>query len=141
MALVQLIYSSKLYGKDESILEQIHASALRHNKRSSITGMLLYHKGFFLQVLEGAPEDVSTTYHRICHDTRHQAVRLLVEQVTKDRHFPNWLMGFCHLQEADAIAFPEYVPYFKEGFGGTKIYAKPGIALSMLQSFSRNVVS
>ena len=141
MALVQLIYTSRLNSKDESVLEPIHASAMRHNKSNSITGMLLYNKGYFLQVLEGAPEDVLTTYHRICHDTRHQEIRLLVEQITMDRHFPNWLMGFCRIQEADAITYPEYAPYFKEGFGGAEIYATPGIALRMLQAFNRNVLS
>jgi hypothetical protein len=138
MALVQLIYRSMLAGGNEAVLESIHASALRHNKGNSITGMLLFHKGAFLQVLEGDPQDVMTTYHRICHDTRHKDVRLLVEQPTKDRHFPNWLMGFRHLEDADAIEYPEYAPYFKEGFGGAEIYAKPGIALRMLQAFNRN---
>ena len=138
MALLQLIYTSILVGKDESVLEPIHASALRHNKGISVTGMLLFHKGYFLQVLEGEPSDVMTTYHRICHDTRHREVRLLVEQSTKDRHFPTWLMGFRHVQDADSIAYPEYAPYFKEGFGGAEIYAKPGIALRMLQAFNRN---
>lgn len=137
MALVQLIYKSTLVG-DESVLEAIHASALRHNKGNSITGMLLYHQRSFLQVLEGDPQDVQTTYHRICHDTRHKDVGLLAEQRTKDRHFPDWLMGFRHLQDADAIEFPEYAPYFKAGFGGTEIYAKPGIALRMLQAFNRS---
>jgi hypothetical protein len=138
MALLQLIYTSMLVGKDESVLEPIHASALRHNKGNSITGMLLFHRGHFLQVLEGEPSDVITTYQRICHDTRHREVRLLVEQSTEDRHFPNWLMGFRHLHDADAIEYPEYAPYFKEGFGGAAIYAKPGIALSLLQAFNRN---
>lgn len=140
MALVQLIYTSMLVGKDESVLEAIHASALRHNKANSITGMLLFHRGYFLQVLEGEPGDVMTTYQRICHDTRHRELRLLVEQPTKDRHFPTWLMGFRHLKDADSIEFPEYAPYFKEGFGGVEIYAKPGIALRMLQAFNRNAV-
>ena len=138
MALTQLIYTSKLVGNDESVLEPIHASALRHNKGNSITGMLLFHKGYFLQVLEGEPGDVMTTYQRICHDRRHCEVRLLVEQSTKDRHFPTWLMGFRHLNDADSIEYPEYAPYFKEGFGGVEIYAKTGIALRMLQAFNRN---
>ncbi len=140
MALVQLIYRSVLAGNDESLLKAIHDSALRHNKGNSITGMLLYHKGSFLQVLEGDPQDVLTTYHRICHDVRHKDVRLLTEQGTKDRHFPNWLMGFRHVQDADAIEFPEYAPYFKKGFAGEEIYAQPGIALRMLQAFNRNAV-
>lgn len=141
MALLQLIYTSRLVGNDESALESIHASALRHNKGNSVTGMLLFHKGYFLQVLEGDPNDVLVTYHRICHDTRHKEIRLLVEQSTKDRHFPNWLMGFRSLKDADAIEFPEYAPYFKEGFGGGEIYAKPGIALRMLQAFNRSDVN
>ncbi len=138
MALVQLIYTSMLAGNDESVLQSIHASALRHNKGNSITGMLLFHKGYFLQVLEGEPNDVMTTYQRICHDTRHREVRLLAEQSTKDRHFPTWLMGFRNIQNTDLIDFPEYAPYFKDGFGGAEIYAKPGIALRMLQAFNRN---
>lgn len=138
MALVQLIYTSTLTDNNEALLEPIHASALRHNKRNSITGMLLFHKGHFLQVLEGEPNDVMITYQRICNDTRHSEIRLLLEQSTKDRHFPTWLMGFRYLKDSDSIEYPEYAPYFKEGFGGVEIYAKPGIALGMLKAFNRN---
>ena len=141
MPLFQLIYKSNLTGRDETLLEPIHASALRHNQRNGITGMLLYSEGAFLQVLEGVREDVLVTYHRICNDPRHEKVQLLVEEALPERHFPNWLMGFRHLSQQDAIEFPEYAPYFRDGFGGTEIRAKPGIALRMLQAFNRSATT
>ena len=138
MALIQLIYTSMLVGDDESVLQPIHASALRHNKENNLTGMLLFYQGTFLQVLEGERTDVMSTYHRIYQDTRHNKIRTLLEQNAPDRQFPSWLMGFRNIPRSYLNEFPEYAPYCKDGFGGAELYAKPGIALRMLLAFSQN---
>jgi hypothetical protein len=137
MALIQLIYSSMLAGNDESVIQPIHASALRHNKENSITGMLLFYQGYFLQVLEGERNDVMSTYLRICQDPRHSKVRTLLEQNTKDRQFPTWLMGFRNINKTYLNEFPEYKPYCEDGFAGEELRSKPGVALRMVQAFSR----
>ena len=63
--MIQLIYLSDLAGRDESVLADILASAVRHNTASGITGMLLYAGGNFLQVIEGEEDAVHETYKRI----------------------------------------------------------------------------
>ncbi len=137
MALMQIIYVSQLVGNADTQLVPIHTSAVKHNTNNGVTGMLLYFKGSFMQVLEGERDAVMVTYHRIQVDRRHQHCKVLVEEDIAQRHFPQWSMGLCSLGQADFMKFPQFDRYFQDGFAAEKIQANPGIALSMLQSFGR----
>jgi hypothetical protein len=53
MALSELIYVSTVVGESEHELGAILESSVRHNQLNGITGMLLYYRGGFMQVLEG----------------------------------------------------------------------------------------
>lgn len=140
MALMQLIYVSQLVGQPDAQLVPIHTSAMKYNVQSGVTGMLLYFKGSFMQVLEGERDAVMVTYQRIQADRRHQNCKLLVEEDIAQRHFPQWTMGLCCLGQEDFMKFPQFGMYFQDGFAFDKIQASPGIALSMLQAFGRGAV-
>jgi hypothetical protein len=137
MALMQLIYVSQLVGQPDAALMPIHTSAVKHNTNNGVTGMLLYFKGSFMQVLEGERDAVMVTYQRVQADRRHQHCKVLVEEDIAQRHFPTWSMGLCCLGDADFRKFPQFDLYFQDGFAFEKIQANPGIALSMLQAFGR----
>ena len=62
------------------------------NEAAGVTGALMLSAGVFLQVLEGPPEAVETTFERICRDLRHRHVRLLELAVAEDRVFGDWAM-------------------------------------------------
>ena len=139
MAITQLIYASDLVNLDEAQLAPILESAVRHNREDDISGMLLYSGGNFLQVLEGAHEQVRQTYQRICRDPRHNNILFLTQEEVDERHFSGWSMGYRKLSEADVARFPEYAPYFQFGFKSTDFNAKPGAALEMLKLFSKGM--
>lgn len=75
-------------------LVELLAKARAKNEALGITGMLLYHEGSFLQVLEGPAEAVDGLYGRICLDKRHSDSILLFKREIDHRQFDNWTMGF-----------------------------------------------
>ncbi len=137
MSLVQLIYVSDLVNQNEAELGPILESAVRHNREDGITGMLLYSGGNFLQVLEGERSKVLGTYERICLDPRHRNITVLTEEEVPERQFSNWSMGYKQLGEKDIARFPKYAPYFQFGFKASSFNAKPGVALELLELFSK----
>lgn len=82
-------------------LDEILASSRRNNSASSITGMLLFLDGGFLQVLEGEESVVRQTYARISADPRHWNIKVLFDR-DAPRAFKDWSMGFKHLKNRDA---------------------------------------
>lgn len=136
MALVQLIYVSTAdHELSVQELEEVHCDSVSHNKPQGITGMLLYSRGTFIQVLEGEESVVDETYKRICRDSRHHDIYLLTKEPISKREFTSWHMGFRHMTEQDAINYPHYAPMFQYGFDAKKIGAVDGLALSMLRQF------
>lgn len=140
MSLVQLIYVSDLVGENESDIPAILKSSVRNNSKNGITGMLLYSRGNFLQVLEGEPDAVNATYDRIRLDPRHRNTIVLTREDVTERHFSNWRMGYRQLGPEHAASLPKYAPYFQFGFDTSAIQAKPGLALEMLALFSQGMI-
>ncbi|WP_268123589.1 BLUF domain-containing protein [Roseivirga pacifica] len=113
--LFQLIYRSKakpnLTDKD---LEDILETARNFNSSQNITGCLLYHKGLFLQLLEGDFNAVNELYNGIRKDTRHSEVITLHMQEAPDRIYNDWSMAFKALKENLAILEKNGAASFKE---------------------------
>lgn len=142
MSLVQLIDVSDLVNKEEAQMTPILEASGRHNQQdgiTGITGMLLYSRGNFLQVLEREKDAVDTTYTRICEDRRHHNITLITEDLVTERHFAQWSMGYRHLSPEVAGSVPRYAPFFQFGFDAKAIKPKPGVALEMLQLFSQGM--
>ena len=90
--LIQLIYSSRPFGFDESALNGILMIARRNNAHDAITGALICRHDLYLQLLEGPQEAVEARYGGIARDNRHlEVVKRMSRRVT-DRLFPNWAM-------------------------------------------------
>ena len=91
----RLIYCSR-YDIAEADLDDlvgdIIRASIRNNRASDITGMLLVHRGFFVQALEGPAEAVLTTYGRICNDPRHRDSKVLCAGPADRRAFGDWNM-------------------------------------------------
>ena len=137
MALIHLIYvSSALKEQNDTELDAILESAVRHNRLQNITGMLLYAGGNFLQVLEGEDTDVDQIFSVIEKDPRHHGIIVLEREAIPARSFEQWSMGFHRLNATDVTEKPGYAPFFAQGFDAEKIGAHPGLALEILLSFS-----
>jgi hypothetical protein len=72
----------------------------KKNSDRSITGMLLFHKGDFLQLLEGPEKAVRDCFSMVGQDHRHRAVEVLFTGTVPGRDFPDWTMGFESREEA-----------------------------------------
>lgn len=93
--LLQLIYASaaiELF--TEGNLRTLLLRARLNNERRSISGILLFEAGSFLQVLEGPASEVMPLFAKIGGDKRHNRVVKLSEKWIEKREFGDWSMGY-----------------------------------------------
>ena len=106
--LVYISSASSIYSADQ--LKDILTSSRRNNERSGITGILLYHDGSILQVLEGDDLKVTNCYHRILLDDRHSGAMTIMEGDCKERFFEEWSMGFKKVSDKQWDTLSGYFP-------------------------------
>ena len=104
----RLIYvsrSSNVLGEDaEAAIHRIIAVSMGKNRTIDVTGLLLAHQGWFLQVLEGPSAEISGLMGRISRDTRHREVRTVCSDMVEARLFSDWNMVGARLgPEADPV--------------------------------------
>ena len=93
--LVSKTYLSKaIHVFSEHDLDQLLISCQRNNAAASVTGALLYHNGYFMQLIEGPLGAINSTYNRIQADSRHEVLSILFEDQISARFFPDWTMGY-----------------------------------------------
>ena len=90
--LYKLIYSSRPFGFDESILSGLLIDSRENNQKNSITGSLLCRADIYLQILEGPKKKVKKAFEKIKRDDRHLEVTVLFKGNTDGRLFANWAM-------------------------------------------------
>ena len=113
----QLIYASAATRELEPAeLEKILAAARRNNQPAGITGMLVYHEGSFLQVLEGDRELVEALYEKIELDDRHTNAFILLRSEDAERCFERWSMGFSRPTEDQKREIPGLNDFLRVGF-------------------------
>ena len=84
-------------------LNHILAAARQRNLSQGITGMLLYYRGEFVQILEGEKESVENVYEKfIGPDFRHTALNKVCENTISHRSFSQWSMGFVGAPEIES---------------------------------------
>lgn len=72
--------------------DEIARSAIERNQHAGLTGLLLYTPSHFIQVLEGAPSAIASTYLRISKDSRHTHLRVIDDREVDQREFGAWSM-------------------------------------------------
>lgn len=90
-------------------LHALVGKARARNRKLSVTGMLLYEHGSFLQTLEGPPEQLDALWTSIKQDPRHDHIEVLSEHMVPARLFSDWdLLLHSRLEGASpsAIAQP-----------------------------------
>ena len=93
--MIQLIYASAATTPfTPAALRLLLSKARARNTLYQVTGMLLYHDGAFLQVLEGPESGVEVIQRSIYKDPRHTNTRTLLQQTSSVREFKSWSMGF-----------------------------------------------
>jgi hypothetical protein len=74
------------------MIRQIIRASIHNNRLEDVTGLLLFGRGWFLQVLEGGADQVASAFSRIRSDERHTGVRLIAETAAEARTFRDWNM-------------------------------------------------
>lgn len=95
MILTQLIYTSfaEDYVKTKDVEAILDASSA-YNEENHVTGVLLFDRLRFVQVLEGERGIVSKLYNKILLDGRHKDVTIIGFSSINERHFGHWTMGY-----------------------------------------------
>jgi hypothetical protein len=92
MSIVQLVYSSRPFGFDLSMLGNILMRSRRNNARDDITGALICRADLYLQWLEGPKDAIEATYAKILKDDRHLDIVRRITRPATERLFPQWSM-------------------------------------------------
>jgi len=88
-----------------AMLEEYRVSNLKLN----ITGLLLYHRDVFLQVIEGELPDLTQAYAQLTKDLRFKNIQVLAAGVTDGRMFKSWRMGFVTTNKQDMADVKAYL--------------------------------
>ncbi|MFP4360700.1 MAG: BLUF domain-containing protein [Alphaproteobacteria bacterium] len=99
MGLQRLIYysDSRLDPRDDTdarALQRIMEISKARNEAAGITGLLMFTRSGFAQILEGPRAALEETFERIQSDSRHSNVRVLTHCAITERTFESWEMSF-----------------------------------------------
>jgi Sensors of blue-light using FAD len=116
MALHEIIYTS-LASRDlpPEELAQLLDKARVNNAAQGITGMMIYHRREFMQLLEGEQAAVQALYDRIAGDPRHQQLRKIWDGPIRERGFTDWGMAFVAPDALDLRHKPGYQDLLDHG--------------------------
>jgi hypothetical protein len=109
------------------------------NEQSGLSGMLLYSGQSFLQMLEGEPAALEETYARILTDDRHVNLRLLMSAEVPARLFPDWTMGFEHVDDEELAEDLEgFTPEIEYPLVNPDLITNGGVAQTLLSLYAKN---
>ena len=113
-----IIYTSEYTGSAEDIddvLTDIVTRSEINNLEFGITGLLFYHNGRFIQVLEGERDSLEGLMSILEKDNRHRNIQRIVDQTIKKRAFQEWRMDSLNLSE-DATVDPDELIRIRDAY-------------------------
>lgn len=138
----RLIYCSQAaydLAPDELVTLLDHARV--RNAESGLTGMLLYSSQSFLQMVEGDAGAIEATYSRIRADDRHTNLRLLMDAEVPARLFPDWTMGFEHIDDEElADELEGFTPATVYPLVNPDLITNATVAQTLLTLYAKNRV-
>lgn len=139
MELYQLIYLSVANRE----LAPAELSALldrvrQNNAQRDITGLLVYHRGEFMQLLEGAKDDIFALYKKVAQDARHSQVNLMWSGPIERRAFAEWQMAFFGPDEIALDKMPGHSRFLEKEFSAQELQGSPSIGKDFLFSLRDN---
>jgi len=139
----RIIYCSRAtWDVSPDELVELLRVARRNNEAAGLSGMLLYTSQSFLQVLEGEPGALHTTYERILADPRHCELRLLLDAEVIGALFPQWTMGFDHVDDEElADSVPGFVPATIYPLVNPDLVTNAGVAQTLLSLYAKNAAA
>ncbi len=131
--MIQLLYVSHAVNEmSDQELHKLLNEARSVNKKHNITGILLYHKGYFMQLLEGDEADVEDIFSRIQKDRRHHKITTIGKYNIDSRSFNEWNMAYKKLTESEIQSTAGFSDIFYKKDGHAELLRKPTILVDML---------
>jgi hypothetical protein len=125
----------------EELVELLELSRVR-NEAVGLSGMLLYSSQSFLQLLEGDADALAATYTRIHADGRHMNLRLLMDAEVATPLFPDWSMGFEHIDDEElADELPGFTPETVYPLINPDLISNGVVAQTLLSLYAKNKVA
>lgn len=110
--LIYLSSAKELFSEQQLI--DLLTLARRNNAALDVTGLLLYHEGSFLQVLEGDQRTIQSLFQKISLDVRHKNLLKVIDSPVQQRSFKDWSMGFKQVSGGDWSTLEGYLG-FRDG--------------------------
>ena len=136
MICIVYISSANLGLSRGEILNIVDDSRINNNK-NGLTGLLLFNKGTFMQLLEGEENAVDALYKKIEKDRRHTDVKLLLKETITHRNFSNWTMGFKDIEKLKEKNSEYLNSFLTEDLNFSIYQNNPYRALGFLETFKR----
>jgi hypothetical protein len=133
--LFELVYNSVSVPDEQPAneIDRILLSSCRRNLELGVTGVLVYHRGEFIQLLEGSKEAVLEVYNGfIVHDPRHTNIVLDWTRDVEHRSFADWSMGFAGVAELTAAGTPGLDEFLANGTAGLDLSGPEGVGRTLL---------
>lgn len=139
-AVKRIIYCSQAaYDFAPEELVTLLEKARAKNARLGLSGMLLYCSQSFLQVLEGDEDALEETYTSIFADDRHTHLRLLMDAEVAAPMFPDWTMGFEHVDDEElAEDLAGFTPATVYPLVNPDLISNAGVAQTLLKLYAKN---
>ena len=116
---------------DEEELERLLADARHVNRLQSITGVLLYCDGNFMQCIEGPEAALTKTFQRISESKRHKDVIEILHMPIESRNFESWEMGIARPTKSELLTLSDAISTAESKINSSS----PTIGLDLLKSF------
>ena len=126
--------SAESYKLSSEDLLSILGKCNENNPRLGLTGMLIYGNGTFIQSIEGKEEIVKNMISKISSDARHKDFKVLSEEITEQRLYDEFNMGFERLTEhslSDIVIQRNYQTFHRLVFLREFIKNKTHVALNL----------
>ena len=131
--MLQLLYVSHAsHDMTDEELHEMLEQARKKNKTLDITGILLFHNSYFMQLLEGPDEHVASLYDTIRQDPRHRDVQLIGKYSINNRSFNEWNMAYRKLTENEVRHQKGFSDIFHRRDGSAELLRNPTILVEML---------
>jgi hypothetical protein len=119
----------------EQDLLDLLAQARDKNEKHDVTGLLLYAKENFIQVLEGEETTVDGIYQAILNDDRNTKNIVIQRRNIEERSFPQWSMGFKAVDEEILKKTLGYSEFFNKKLTQKEIVKQENEVMSLLYGF------
>ena len=135
--LYSLLYSSaETSTPTRQQLRELLAQSREFNAAHDITGLLLYYKHSFMQLLEGEKDVIVALFeNKIFFDERHCAVTKYFEEPIEKRDFATWSMGFKLVDGENPSELAGFAPFIADGLNSPLLRENPSVAQEILLMF------